>query len=439
MKLSIVFDWEVENETKKQVLSKYYEDIFSLNITFGDNEEMKFLQPFFPANLQFLRMKFSSGTSFQTNVCFDLIERNAVSLKHLAINGLSFQDIGNFTPNQNLNTLELQSVNGKTAGALITMCNSSITELKLFDVNDLKVDKFQDLHLPNLKRLQLWRIVDGIAIIALIKSCKDTLTELDMRNVKNLYPPEMENLQLPSLQRLSLSNTNYAMKDITIYSALQLIKAGKDTIIDLSLKSIEFFNETEIFDIKLRNVSKLDLLFIEGNAALQILQSCKDTIKELKVHSIGNLNVGAIHQLSVPNLKFIDINDINTLAALAFIQAAKENISYLKWYNCKKLHETGNHDLNLPKLKRLEFAYHSDGDLVLQMMQANLHTIEELKLVYINNLNLSVINCLKLPILRRIDLENMEEKTAVALAGIGTNEIPVQVTMSKLFKKKVEF
>ena len=440
VKLCLQFEWEIDKEKKKQVLSKYNEFIFSLNISFENNEEINFLKLFFPTNLQTLRMKFSRGTSFQTDVLSDLIERNAISLKHLTINGLNVEKDSNFAPNQELNSLELLSVDGNTATTFITMCNSSITELKMFDVTDLEVEQVRDLHLPKLKRLHLWRIVDGIATIALIKSCKDTLTELNLRNVKNLYAPEIKNLQLPNLKKLSLSNTNYANKNITVYAALELIKAGKDTISELSIKSIECFNEAEIFDIKLKNVSKLELLFFEGNAALEILKTCKNTIKELKIHSINNLSVAAINQLKMPNVQVLDVNDINTLAALAFIQVTKDNISYLKWYNCKKLPETiFYHDLDLPNLKRLEFAFHSDGDLALNIIQANKDTLEQLKMDYINNLNLSVVDDLELPILTRIDLEHMEEKAALALANIGTNKIPVKVTLSNLFKKKVEF
>ncbi len=112
----------------------------------------------------------------------------------------------------------------------------------------------------------------------------------------------------------------------------------------------------------------------------------------------------------------------------------------MKLCNCKKLPGTiYHHDLDLPNLKRLEFAFHSDGDLALNIIQANKDTLEQLKMDYINNLNLSVVDDLELPILIRIDLEHMEEDAALALANIGTNKIPVKVTLSNLFKKKVEF
>ena len=253
-------------ETRKEVLSKYKDNIIALCTESGDEF---LLQPFFEfQQIQRLRLNFSSiDKELNKEICEVMLDRHAKTLEEMNLILLVL------TPNVKL---RLPSIPKLTS---------------------LTVDVMQNSHL-----------------MSLIHAYKDTLSELKIKNIEYDSAAVDYHIDIPNLKVLHIRNY-YDEKCI-----VALMEAGLGTLEILKLNDIKF--DKEIIDsAEFSKLRYLHMRDIPGNLALCMLQACRNTLTDLKLESI---DISLYKKgLVLPKLEMLEIKEASRETVVGLMQASQ--------------------------------------------------------------------------------------------------------------------
>ena len=253
-------------ETRKEVLSKYKDNIIALCTESGDEF---LLQPFFEfQQIQRLRLNFSSiDKELNKEICEVMLDRHAKTLEEMNLILLVL------TPNVKL---RLPSIPKLTS---------------------LTVDVMQNSHL-----------------MSLIHAYKDTLSELKIKNIEYDSAAVDYHIDIPNLKVLHIRNY-YDEKCI-----VALMEAGLGTLEMLKLNDIKF--DKEIIDsAEFSKLRYLHMRDIPGNLALCMLQACRNTLIDLKLESI---DISLYKKgLVLPKLEMLEIKEASRETVVGLMQASQ--------------------------------------------------------------------------------------------------------------------
>ena len=253
-------------ETRKEVLSKYKDNIVALCTESGDEF---LLQPFFEfQQIQRLGLNFSSiDKELNKEICEVMLDRHAKTLEEMNLILLVL------TPNVKL---RLPSIPKLTS---------------------LTVDVMQNSHL-----------------MSLIHAYKDTLSELKIKNIEYDSAAVDYHIDIPNLKVLHIRNY-YDEKCI-----VALMEAGLGTLEILKLNDIKF--DKEIIDsAEFSKLRYLHMRDIPGNLALCMLQACRNTLTDLKLESI---DISLYKKgLVLPKLEMLEIKEASRETVVGLMQASQ--------------------------------------------------------------------------------------------------------------------
>ena len=253
-------------ETRKEVLSKYKDNIIALCTESGDEF---LLQPFFEfQQIQRLRLNFSSiDKELNKEICEVMLDRHAKTLEEMN---------------------------------LILLLLSPDVKLRLPSIpklTSLTVDVMQNSHL-----------------MSLIHAYKDTLSELKIKNIEYDSAAVDYHIDIPNLKVLHIRNY-YDEKCI-----VALMEAGLGTLEILKLNDIKFDKE-RIDGAEFSKLRYLHMRDIPGNLALCMLQACRNTLTDLKLESI---DISLYKKgLVLPKLEMLEIKEASRETVVGLMQASQ--------------------------------------------------------------------------------------------------------------------
>ncbi len=156
-------------------------------------------------------------------------------------------------------------------------------------------------------------------------------------------------------------------------SALSLIKNNKDTITKLKLINVKFRN-SDIGDIKINNLSNLEMYNIPPKSAISLIKCNKDTITKLKMSDYRSLRNCKVKDIKIPKLQYLDLLGIDGVD-ISLIKNNKDTLCEMKLYN-RSFRNTSLPVVEMPRLKRL-YLKKGDATTELQFIKVFGRNIEE--------------------------------------------------------------
>ncbi len=217
IKLNLQLCEYLDSVTKIKVLSKFKDDITSLDIEIYNVDQDRYIQNYFPLELNSIIIQFGYSIKNSKELVETILENNATTLTNIGLRNFfdkwAYGDNILKIPSLNkVKSLDLYWLEQNTAIPLIKSCKDTLTELKIYGTN-INIAAINSLQLPNLKILHL-SCIEECAALVLIISCKDMLAELKIQDIyTNFYnKAAINNLHLPNLKILHLWNIEYLKK-----------------------------------------------------------------------------------------------------------------------------------------------------------------------------------------------------------------------------------
>ena len=324
----------IKLNSKAMVTSKQLEEMltsFENKVFLKDIEDPTILlQPHLEfKNIQMIDINFLNiNKKLHKNICEGILARYGDKLEHLGIKNLRPKNTVLQVPHlSKLKSLAFETVEHDIMNTFVnSVKKENITHLSLCDIIYLDIEQLDDLIFPNLQYLEVGTCRESA--LSLIKNNKDTITKLKLTRMTRKF-------RMSDLAEVKINNlSNLEMYNIPVKSALSLIKCNKDTITKLKLSDDYRRSFSNCKDIKIPKLQYLDLVGLPG-IDMSLIKNNKDTLCEIKLYCTSFRN-SSLPVVEMPRLKRLYTCETSELKFIKFIKAFGGNIEELWYYDKQK-------------------------------------------------------------------------------------------------------